>query len=242
MNRHGQHGYAMAALIVAMSIMAILLTAVMPVWRQTIRREKEAELEFRLGQYARAIALFQRKAGPGVLAPDLDVLIDQKYLRKKYKDPITGGDFDILRVNSANSSGGQQQGAGQRPGQGAGNTIGGIMGVASKSTELSLKLFNGRSHYNEWQSQLIVQRSNVAGMGANGTPGVGGGAGGTGNGRGSNQNPQGGGIGGSGTGGRSGSGTGTGGGRQGGGANAPQGQRGQGGGGFQFPPVGGGRR
>src|SRR5262245_4427390 len=98
MTRRGQHGYAMAALIVALSVMAILLTAAMPAWRQLVRRDKEAELIFRGQQYARAIGLFQKKAGPGVLPSDLDVLIDQKFLRKKYKDPITGDDFDLLRL------------------------------------------------------------------------------------------------------------------------------------------------
>src|SRR5262245_23174359 len=123
MQRQGQHGYAMAALLVGLSVLAILLTAAMPTWRQLVRRDKEAELIFRGEQYARAIGLFQKKAGPGVLPSDLDVLIDQKYLRKKYKDPITGEDFDLLRL-SANSpgqipgqGGAQPQGQGQLQGQ-----------------------------------------------------------------------------------------------------------------------------
>src|SRR6188768_2763902 len=39
-----QSGYAMAALLVAMSVMAIVLSAAMPVWSQMIRRDKEEEL------------------------------------------------------------------------------------------------------------------------------------------------------------------------------------------------------
>src|SRR4051812_2527742 len=35
-----QSGYAMAALLVALSIMAIMMTVVMPVWKQTSQREK----------------------------------------------------------------------------------------------------------------------------------------------------------------------------------------------------------
>src|SRR5262245_43731463 len=90
------NGYAMAALLVAMGVMAVLMTAAMPVWKQMSQREKEAELVFRGEQYARAIGLFQRKAGPGTLPPNLDVLIQQRFLRAKYKDPITGQDFDLL--------------------------------------------------------------------------------------------------------------------------------------------------
>ena len=56
-----QAGYAMAALLVAMSIMAVMMTVVMPVWKQTAQREKETELVFRGEQYVHAITLFQRK-------------------------------------------------------------------------------------------------------------------------------------------------------------------------------------
>src|SRR5215813_9884337 len=98
MHLRGQHGYAMVALIVAMSIMAIAMTVAMPTWRQMAQREKEAELIFRGQQYARAIGLFQKKSGPGVLPPNIDALVDGHYLRRKYKDPITGGDFDVLQA------------------------------------------------------------------------------------------------------------------------------------------------
>ena len=185
----GQHGYAMAALLVALSVMAILMTAAMPVWRHAAQREKETELIFRGQQYARAIGLFQRKAGPGVLPPNLDVLIEQHFLRKKYQDPITGQDFDLLspvqqtagsaRPGTAFGVSGRQGGpapsppasaaqvgASQRAGQAA--PQGGILGVASKSKESSIRLYNGRSHYNEWQF-IYVQRQQAPG--APGGPG-----------------------------------------------------------------------
>src|SRR6185295_11936700 len=79
--------------LVGMSIMAIMMTVAMPTWRQLNQREKEEELVFRGEQYARAIGLFQRKMGPGVYPPTIDVLVDQRFLRKKFKDPITNEDF-----------------------------------------------------------------------------------------------------------------------------------------------------
>src|SRR5688572_32363247 len=88
-------GYAMAVLLVAMSVMAVMMSVAMPVWKQMAQREKEAELIFRGQQYARAIELMQRKM-PGALPPNVDLLVDQKFLRKKYKDPITGEDFDTV--------------------------------------------------------------------------------------------------------------------------------------------------
>src|ERR1700676_4282333 len=111
MKLRGHNAYAMAALLVGRGILAVMMTVVMPVWTQTAQREKEAELVFRGEQYARAIELYGRKL-PGALPPNLDVLIDQKFLRKKYKDPITGGDFDLV---SPAATPGPQRGA-QQPG------------------------------------------------------------------------------------------------------------------------------
>src|SRR3990172_11517591 len=111
-------GYAMAVLLVAMSVMAVVMTVAMPVWKQFSQREKEAELVFRGRQYARAIELMQRKM-PGALPPNVDILVDQKFLRKKYKDPITGEDFDLISpvqtapgVQPGAAPGGQQPPAG----------------------------------------------------------------------------------------------------------------------------------
>ncbi len=89
----------MAALLVALAIMAILLTIAMPVWRHEARREKEAELVFRGEQYARAIALFKFKNAniPNAMPPSIDFLVQNRFLRKKYKDPMTkDGEFVLI--------------------------------------------------------------------------------------------------------------------------------------------------
>ncbi len=101
----------MAALLISLSIMALALTAVMPVWKQTSQREKEAELVFRGTQYVHAIQLFQRKSGPGTYPPSVDLLVEQKFLRKKYKDPITNGDFQPLPAAMVAAPPGATQGA-----------------------------------------------------------------------------------------------------------------------------------
>jgi type II secretory pathway pseudopilin PulG len=198
MKLRGQQGYAMAALLVGLGIMAVMMTVVMPVWKQTAQREKEAELVFRGEQYARAIELYGRKL-PGALPPNLDVLIDQKFLRKKYKDPITGGDFDLVSPAATPGSqpGAQQpggfppagRGQGQvtNPGAGRGGSgspgaptgiQAGITAVVSKSKDASIRLYKGRSHYNEWVFEP-VRRAQAPGAGAPGaaTPGQRGGPG-----------------------------------------------------------------
>ena len=102
-------GYAMAALLVSIGVMMVLMSVAMPVWRHEVQREKEAELIFRGEQYARAINLYQRKIGPGNFPPSIDFLVQQRFLRKKYKDPITDGDFQIIPVAAGVPQGQPQQ-------------------------------------------------------------------------------------------------------------------------------------
>ena len=73
------------------------MTVVMPVWKQTAQREKEEELVFRGKQYVHAIGLFQRKFA-NAYPPNIDVLVEQRFLRKKFKDPITNDDFVPIPV------------------------------------------------------------------------------------------------------------------------------------------------
>ena len=107
----GNRGYAMAALLVGMSVMAVLMGALLPVWTHMATREKEEELIFRGNQYARAIGLFQRKFA-NTPPPTIDVLVEQRFLRKKYKDPITKDDFQPIYANQTD----ERPVASQRPG------------------------------------------------------------------------------------------------------------------------------
>ena len=170
----GERGYAMAAMLVTLAIMSIALSVAMPTWRNMVQREKEEELIFRGPQYARAIGLFQRTYA-AAYPPDIETLLKGKFLRKKYRDPMTeDGEFLVLyqasqaQVQSVQGGRGQQQRQGGRtpaagrqqgtaqPGsmvftsQTAGPR-GGVIGVASKSTDESIRIYNGRTHYNEWQ-------------------------------------------------------------------------------------------
>jgi type II secretory pathway pseudopilin PulG len=183
-------GYAMAALLIAMSVMAILLTIALPTWRQTIQREKEEELIFRGTQYSRAISAYQRKYA-NQSPPTLDVLVEQHYLRRKFKDPLAitaDGEFQPLYVQTQGIGGGGQPGAGTggQPGAGgqagtgtgtqAGSTgtlasttpSGGIIGVASKNTGQSIREYNGHTHYNEWQFIPLQQTTRGGGPGQGG--------------------------------------------------------------------------
>jgi len=163
----------MAALLVSLAVISVVMAALLPAWRHQAQREKEAELVFRGEQYVRAIRLWEMKMGPGSRPPNFDILVQQKYLRKKYKDPMTeDGEFQPLYVGAnLPTPGGRATGgrgtstpgpagrtglppAPQLPQQPSGiggpGAGGGILGVASKSKESSILIYKGRSHYNEW--------------------------------------------------------------------------------------------
>jgi type II secretory pathway pseudopilin PulG len=156
----------MAALLIALAIMAILLTIAMPVWRHEARREKEAELVFRGEQYARAIALFKFKNAniPNAVPPSIDFLVQNRFLRKKYKDPMTkDGEFVLIGGGSTqagmNPAAGVSQPGATQPG-GRSNTppqpqpgvpSAGMIGVRSKSEETSIRSYRGATRYDQWQ-------------------------------------------------------------------------------------------
>jgi type II secretory pathway pseudopilin PulG len=191
LGRQHADGYAMAALLIAMTIMAIMMTVALPTWRHLAQREKEAELVFRGEQYARALTLFQNKNGPGTTPPSIDILVQQRYLRKKFKDPITNDDFVPLLQAATNpgTAAGPQRGAGagtsvaapataQGAGRGTtGNPVGGIIGFTSKSKDPSILIYKGRTHYNEWQfvpaPRLAAPGAAGQGAGVGGTRGGG---------------------------------------------------------------------
>ncbi len=175
----------MVALLVAMSVMAVLMGAALPVWNKQAQREREEEYLFRAHEYARGILKFQRKAGPGTLPPTLDLLVEQRFVRRKYKDPLTGQDFQPVYQTAApiggsggaagaiGTSGGAATGgfgststAGSGTGFGSTSTssTGGtstmspigampgapVIGVVSKSKGTSIKVYNGRTRYDQW--------------------------------------------------------------------------------------------
>jgi general secretion pathway protein G len=168
--RRGEAGYSLVALVAAVAVMMVLMAMAMPSWRYLMKNDAEEELLFRGGEIADAIQRYQRRHG-NALPPSLELLVEQRFLRRAYKDPMTKqGRWRLLRPGDAVLPGvpgapGRPSGAGggavgsptttttttrpsafSQPGQ----AIGGFQGVASSSTEKSLRIFNGRTRYNEW--------------------------------------------------------------------------------------------
>ena len=86
----------MAALLVALAVMSLMLSMALPVWHHAAQREREAELIFRGEQYARVIMLYQRQT-PGAYPPAVETLVEGRFLRRSYRDPMTaGGEFRLI--------------------------------------------------------------------------------------------------------------------------------------------------
>jgi type II secretory pathway pseudopilin PulG len=179
LRQYSEVGYAMAGLLVAIALLGLLLSLVMPTWQTFVKREKEAELIFRGGQYARAITLYGAQFA-GAFPPNIETLVDGRFLRKAYTDPMTDGEFEIITPGTLQTL------PGFNPATEAGDTedaesandrsnrspfsqaaepnrtpfsqaardqnadTGPVMGVRSRSTETSMMEFDGLDNYADW--------------------------------------------------------------------------------------------
>ncbi len=84
-------------LLLMISMMAIAALVVLTPMKFQIERDREEEMIHRGVQYTRAIRRYFKKLGryPTKLE-DLDSSNNTRYLRKHYKDPVTGQDFKLL--------------------------------------------------------------------------------------------------------------------------------------------------
>ncbi|HLX70948.1 MAG TPA: type II secretion system protein, partial [Verrucomicrobiae bacterium] len=247
-SKKSEQGYVLITLIFMIAVLIIIAAVAAPKIEFQAKRDREEEMIHRGVQYSRAIRAFVKKVGryPTRLE-ELDNTNQIKFLRRHYKDPITGKDFRLLHQGEVQISFGagiagaaqlgantlqgaqavQQQAAGQiaqglaaanggfgntggssfnglnasnssssnsnsdqngtpqngqpgapdanaatgdnsnngQPGQNAANgnsnsnngpngqVFGGgaIVGVASTSKAKSIRIFNKKEHYNEWQ-------------------------------------------------------------------------------------------
>ncbi len=151
-------GYMLIMLMVAVLVMSIALLAVAPLWETEIQRENEEELIFRGNQYVRAVGLYQAKH-PGTFPRNLEVLVEERFLRKAFRDPMTiRGEWSIILL--AGGPQGLQQPAKQAssPQQvlvaklsdlpSIGSPM--IIGVVSTSTKKSFRIYHGRESYDKW--------------------------------------------------------------------------------------------
>ena len=208
------NGFALAALMIFMMAASIVLLAVLPSYLTQARREMEEELIFRGQEYVRAIQKYKRRFG--IYPSNIESLIETDglpFLRREYRDPITGTAFRLLKLNQDGMINGStvysrrsvntelaaeaslqindqptsnQSGTSEEKSE-RNNNIGdiqkgniglqgiqsafasqfqgvvgsGIIGVASESDQQTLKVYNQRSQYNEWEFIAITDIATV---------------------------------------------------------------------------------
>jgi type II secretory pathway pseudopilin PulG len=172
--RSGESGYVLLAVMLAVTLVLVALSIELPRIAQQIKREREEELVHRGKDYATAVKRFVHKNG-GRYPLSVEQLEDTnhiRFLRKKYKDPMTGeSDWKMVHAGEAQvnipapksnlssdnknlSSDNKNPPPTPPPNSPPANgpTIGGgqIIGVASVSKKQSIKEFNDKDHYDEW--------------------------------------------------------------------------------------------
>ena len=130
-----ERGVTYLMVMAAIVLMGVSMTVVGKQWSVTVKRDKEAELQFRGTRIKNAIEAYAadyqvRKATRPNIYPLMLEQLTQKnpkrYLPVVYKDPITGRDFELIKVGTE------------------------IQGVKSRSRERPLNQvqFNNAASYN----------------------------------------------------------------------------------------------
>jgi type II secretory pathway pseudopilin PulG len=103
--QNGERGYIMMTLLLTMALMVIAVGIIVPSITFDIKRDREAEMVHRGTQYSRAIRAYYKKFGryPAKIE-DLENTNQLRFLRKRYKDPITGNDFRLLHFGEVKMS------------------------------------------------------------------------------------------------------------------------------------------
>jgi type II secretory pathway pseudopilin PulG len=98
-----ERGYMLLTLLFFLTLMIIAMAASVPYAKVAIKRDKEQELIHRGTQYARAIGRYYKRFGryPASLE-QLENTNNMRFLRKRYKDPMTGkDDWTIIHFGEA---------------------------------------------------------------------------------------------------------------------------------------------
>ena len=165
--RHGdavtrrEAGYTMVAIVIGMTILAILLMGVAPSIATIMKREREKELLFRGKQYARAIGLFQRRYGR--FPTELKEMYESRprTIRKLFKEPMCNCDGWQLVVQGSpeailgNVAPGRLPPPTPTPSAfgrtGETKNVGPIIGVRSRVHEEALTEWRGQKFYDQWR-------------------------------------------------------------------------------------------
>ena len=131
----GESGYILLTLLLSVSLLVIAAAAMAPSIARQARRDREEELIHRGIEYRRAIHSFAKHTGRFPLSLDeLENTNGVRYLRKRYKDPITGGEFRLLHMSDIAATGARLDTSNSPPGENGGAASSGVSPDATTAT------------------------------------------------------------------------------------------------------------
>jgi len=99
LKRGNEQGYILLMLMLFITVLAIAAAAVAPSITFQIQRDREEELIHRGVQYSRAVRRYVKKFGRYPMrVEELENTNNMRFLRKRYKDPVTGQEFKVLHL------------------------------------------------------------------------------------------------------------------------------------------------
>lgn len=102
--RRKEQGYVLMTMLLFVALLAIGATAAIERIDMQVKRDREEEMIHRGVQYSRAIRNFVKKMGRYPTSiEDLQSTNNLRFLRKRYKDPITGKDFKLVHMGDIQS-------------------------------------------------------------------------------------------------------------------------------------------
>jgi len=105
--RRSERGYILITLLLFVALIAIAAVVMAPVVAFQVKRDRDEELIHRGVQYSRAMKHYVKKFGRyPTRIEDLENTNQVRFLRRRYKDPLTGKDFKILRMGDVQMMGG----------------------------------------------------------------------------------------------------------------------------------------
>ncbi|RDJ93728.1 type II secretion system protein, partial [Lacticaseibacillus rhamnosus] len=105
LGRQRQRGYVLLTLMLFVAFLGIAAMAIAPTVAFQAQRDREEEMIHRGVQYSRAVKRYYKKFGRyPTRIEDLENTNNMRFLRRRYKDPITGKDFKLLHVGEVKLS------------------------------------------------------------------------------------------------------------------------------------------
>src|SRR5271157_4990829 len=103
--RKAEEGYVLITLVLFIALLTIAAAITAPLLSFQLKRDREEELIHRGVQYTRAVQHYVKKFGkyPSSIE-ELENTNQVRFLRRRYKDPITGKDFKILHMGDVQMS------------------------------------------------------------------------------------------------------------------------------------------